>query len=181
MCVRWESDTSVTEEQRTKIASVLHEQYQRWFEWAYGFDNFPFQEVSVSVVGWAVKDESLLEGSTDGIDVYTDVDAEGIPQCAEACGRFFHQDGDYSGCAGGAERHYDHSLWLTDGMGGGAGGDWGQRIGTEYFLESLDSENIQILLHEIGHTYGLDDCESFPADNSASGSGEPRLGNGLAD
>lgn len=157
--MRWESDTSVTEDQRTKIASVLHEQYQRWFEWAYGFDNFPFQEVSVSVVGWAVKDESLLEGSTDGIDVYTDVDAEGIPQCAEACGRFFNQENDYSGCAGGAERHYDNSLWLTDGMGGGAGGDWGQRIGSEYLLESLDLENIQILLHEIGHTYGLDDCK----------------------
>lgn len=110
-------------------------------------------------MGWAVKNEALLEGSTDGIDVYTDTDAEGIPQCAEACGRFFHQDNDYSQCPGGAERHYDNSLWLTDGMGGGAGGDWGQRIGREYFMESLDMENIQILLHEIGHTYGLDDCK----------------------
>lgn len=44
-------------------------------------------------------------------------------------------------------------------MGGGAGGDWGQRIGREYFMESLNMENIQILLHEIGHTYGLDDCK----------------------
>lgn len=26
-------------------------------------------------------------------------------------------------------------------------------------MESLNMENIQILLHEIGHTYGLDDCK----------------------
>ncbi|MBE3042485.1 hypothetical protein IMZ48_07880 [Candidatus Bathyarchaeota archaeon] len=157
--MRWESNTTVSEAQRTKVATVLHEQYQRWFEWTYGFDGFPFQEVSVSVVGWAVKDTALLEGPTDGIDVYTDTDAEGIPQCAETCGRFFHQDGDYSGCEVGEDRHYDNSLWLTDGMEGGAGGDWGQRLGAELFMDSLDAENIHILLHEIGHTYGLDDCK----------------------
>lgn len=108
-------------------------------------------------MGWAVKDKSLLEGSTEGLDIYTDVDSEGIPQCAESCGRYFNQAGDYSGCEGGADRHYDQSLWLTDGMGGGAGGDWGQRIGSEYFLQALGSENIHILLHEMGHTFGLDD------------------------
>ena len=46
---------------------------------------------------------------------------------------------------------------MTDGFGGGAGGDWGQRIGTEYVMRNLNAENIHILLHEIGHTYGLDD------------------------
>lgn len=51
----------------------------------------------------------------------------------------------------------DQSLWLTDGFEGGAGGDWGQRIGTDYFLEALSSENIHILLHEMGHTFALDD------------------------
>ncbi|SPO07619.1 uncharacterized protein DNG_10314 [Cephalotrichum gorgonifer] len=157
VCVRWESDTPVSEAQRAQISTVVNQQYQRWFEWLYGFDNFPFQEVSTSVVGWAVKDASLLQGSTAGIDVYTDRDGEGAPQCAESCGRFFHQDGDYSGCPGGAERHYDNSLWLTDGMQGGAGGDWGQRIGAEYFIQSLGAENIHILLHEMGHSFGLDD------------------------
>ncbi len=49
------------------------------------------------------------------------------------------------------------SLWLTAGMTGGAGGDWGQRIGSEYYVGALDSENIHILLHEIGHGFGLDD------------------------
>ncbi|POS77132.1 cellulose-binding family II [Diaporthe helianthi] len=156
-CVRWESDTLVSQAKRDEIATVVNQQYQKWFNYLYGYDGFPYTNISVNVVGWAVKDKSLLEGSTDGLDIYTDVDSEGIPQCAESCGRFFNQGGDYSGCAGGAARHYDQSLWLTDGMGGGAGGDWGQRFGTEYFLQTLGDEDIEILLHEMGHTFGLDD------------------------
>jgi hypothetical protein len=148
-CVRWESNTAVTEARRSQIATVLSEQYQKWFEWLYGFDNFPFNNVKVNVVGWAAKDTSLLQGSTDGIEVYTTTDSGGVPECDPGCGRFFHQDGDYSRCVAGADRHYDQSLWLTDGMGGGAGGDWGQRIGTEYFLGTIDAENIHILLHEM--------------------------------
>lgn len=34
-------------------------------------------------------------------------------QCAESCGRFSHQDGNYAGCKAGADRHYDPSLRLT--------------------------------------------------------------------
>ncbi|KAH7149030.1 hypothetical protein B0J13DRAFT_594863 [Dactylonectria estremocensis] len=157
MCVRWESTDAITAAQRTKLATVVNEQYQKWFKWLYGYDNFPYTDIKVNVVGYAVKDKSLLEGDTTGLNIYTDVDSEGIPQCAEACGRYFHTDGDYSGCAAGADNHYDQSLWLTDGMEGGAGGDWGQRIGKDYFIGALDSSDVHILLHEMGHTYGLDD------------------------
>lgn len=151
MCVRWESDEPVSAAYRQEIASLLQSQYNKWFKWLYGFDNFPYTDIKVNVVGWAVKDKSLLQGSTAGIDVYTDVDREGIPQCSEKCGRFFHQDGDYSQCPGGADRHYDQSLWLTKGMGGGAGGDWGQRLSPQGVGH--------ILLHEMGHTFSLDDCK----------------------
>lgn len=65
------------------------------------------------------------------------------------------QDNNYALCPGGASRRYDMSLWLTAGMGGGAGGDWGQRVGSEYFLGALD--NPHIWLHEFGHTLALDD------------------------
>ncbi|WP_406675236.1 hypothetical protein WBK31_17305 [Nonomuraea sp. N2-4H] len=41
--------------------------------------------------------------------------------------------------------------------GGGAGGDWGQRVGSEYYMSNLDADNMHILLHEIGHSFGLDD------------------------
>lgn len=148
-CVRWESSSSVTKAQRDEISTVLAAQYAKWFSWVSGYDSFPYGNISVKVVGWAVKDTSLLEGDTSDIDVYTDVDADGIPQCAPACGRFFHQDGDYSGCSAGEDRHYDQSFWLTDGEGGGMGGDWGQRMGTEVFLDEIGLENIEILLHEM--------------------------------
>lgn len=146
----------MTEAQRAKLATIVNEQYQKWFEWVYGYDNFPYSNISVSVVGWAVKDESLLEGSTSGLEIYTDVDSEGIPQCAEACGRFFHLDGDYSGCAAGEAKHYDQSLWITDDFEGGTGGDWGQRIGTDYVLQNLETDSMHILLHEMVSRYAVE-------------------------
>lgn len=185
-CVRWESGTAVTEAQRNQIATVLQAQHDKWMQWLIGFDKFPYSSVPVKVVGWAVRDKNLLQGSTSGIDVYTNQDSGGIPECNPACGRFFHQDNNYGSCPGGASRHYDVSLWLTDGFSGGAGGDWGQRIGREYFMGALGTSNIHILLHEMvrllylvflalrppssliieqGHTYALDDCKSLPGHN----------------
>ncbi|KAH6625849.1 hypothetical protein C7974DRAFT_208568 [Boeremia exigua] len=156
-CVRWEGDAKVTAAQRAKVQAALKKQYNKWISVLAGFDGFPYKTVDVNVVGWAVKNKSQLEGDVSGITVYTDKDSEGVPQCAESCGRFFHQDNNYAACKAGAAKHYDHSLWLTPGMQGGAGGDWGQRVGQEYFMQNVDAENIHIYLHEVGHTYALDD------------------------
>ena len=173
-CVRWDSSKSVTAAQRTQVEAAVRKQFNKWIAVLAGFESFPYETVDVNVVGWAVRDKSLLQGDVSGIQVYTDTDSEGIPQCSEDCGRFFHQTGDYSKCAAGADRHYgkpsfslfsqtiliniiDQSLWLTDGFEGGAGGDWGQRVGSDYFLSALDTENIHIVLHEMGHTFALDD------------------------
>ncbi|KAL3471095.1 hypothetical protein BJX99DRAFT_33247 [Aspergillus californicus] len=156
-CVRWDSSETVTAAQREKIATAASRSYNKWIAGLAGFDDWPYDTVAVEVVGYAVRDTSLLEGDTTGLDIYTTTDADGIPECDPVCGRFFHQDGDYSSCPGGDERHYDESLWLTDGFEGGAGGDWGQRVGQEYFMENLDTEDIHIYLHEIGHTFALDD------------------------
>ncbi|KAL3417433.1 cellulose-binding family ii [Phlyctema vagabunda] len=154
-CVRWESDATITEAQRKAVAASLQTNVKKWTDNLSGFMGWPFDNIPVSVTGWAVKNTNLLQGSTSGTDVYTTTDEEGIPQCDPRCGRFFHQDNDYSTCPGGADRHYDVSLWLTAGMEGGAGGDWGQRVGSEYFLSALD--NPHIWLHEFGHTLALDD------------------------
>lgn len=156
-CVRWEGDATVTAAQRTQVETALKKQYNKWVSVLAGFDGFPYETADVNVVGWAVKNKNILQGDVSGIQVYTDVDSEGIPQCAESCGRFFHQDGNYAGCAAGADRYYDNSLWLTPNFGGGAGGDWGQRVGQEYFMGAVEDENIHIYLHEVGHTYALDD------------------------
>lgn len=159
--------------QREQVETAIRRSFNKWIGVLAGFDGFPYDTVDVNVVGWAVKDKTLLQGDTSGIQVYTDTDASGIPQCSEDCGRFFHQTGDYSQCAAGEDRHYgkltvsfyrrwltlrvDQSLWLTSGFEGGAGGDWGQRVASEYFIQNLDTENIHIVLHELGHTFALDD------------------------
>jgi hypothetical protein len=157
-CVRWDSSAPVTAEQRTAIEQSLQANVPKWTDHLTGFEGWPFQNVSAKVVGWAASDASKLQGSTDGIEVYSTADVDGIPECDPRCGRFFHQDNDYSECPSGLEGRYDMSLWLTEGMeggAGGAGGDWGQRVGSEYFLGALDQP--YIWLHEFGHTLALDD------------------------
>ncbi|TQL01286.1 cellulose binding domain-containing protein [Cellulomonas sp. SLBN-39] len=159
VCVRWDSTKPVSAALRDKIERVYAEQYQAWFDHLLNADgstwnSWPYREVDVKVVGWAVRDRSLLQWDDAAMPVYVGDIREDAPQCPEDLGRFFHQDGRYPG---GEELHYDQSLWLTDGFGGGAGGDWGQRMGTEYFLGAIDSPSITILQHEMGHTFGLDD------------------------
>jgi hypothetical protein len=105
-CVRWESSSTITAAQREQIAAAASRSYNRWISGLAGFDGWPYDTVEVNVVGYAVSDASLLEGDTTGLDIYTTTDADGIPECDPSCGRFFHQDGDYSGCAAGADRHY---------------------------------------------------------------------------
>jgi hypothetical protein len=156
-CVRWDSSASVTAAQRDQIHATLARQYKKWIDAMVGHNGFPYADVPVRVVGWAVRDRAQLQWSDSSVDIYVNNIRENAPQCSEPCGRFFNQSGNYPNCPGGVARHYDHSLWLTDGFGGGAGGDWGQRMGREYFMNNINAENLTILLHEIGHTYGLDD------------------------
>ena len=33
--------------------------------------------------------------------------------------------------------------------------NWGEELGPDYFLNNLQVENIHILLHEMGHGFGL--------------------------
>ncbi|WP_214411668.1 cellulose-binding domain-containing protein [Sphaerisporangium fuscum] len=156
-CVRWDSGARVSAALRDRVQANLARQFNKWIDQLQGWNGWPYPDVNVKVVGWAVRDRGLLEWTDNSVDVYVGDINENAPQCAPPCGRFFHQDGDYSGCPGGAAHHYDLSLWLTAGMTGGAGGDWGERIGSEYYVGALDSENIHILLHEIGHGFGIDD------------------------
>ncbi len=156
-CVRWDSTAHVTAALRDQIQAALQRQFKKWIDVMAGHNGWPYATVPVKVVGWAVRDRATLEWTDNAVDVYVNNIREDAPQCSEPCGRFFHQDGNYSGCPGGVSHHYDVSLWLTAGFSGGAGGDWGQRIGSEYFTSNLNTDNIHILLHEMGHGFGLDD------------------------
>ncbi|MDQ0905829.1 hypothetical protein ACGFXB_31690 [Streptomyces canus] len=161
-CVRWESDAPVSAALRDQVHAALKKQFGKWtaamLDNGTGTNAWPYTTVPVNIVGWAVKNRSTLQWTDNSVDIYAgNLDSGGAPQCAPDCGRFFHQDGNYSKCPGGVARHYDQSLWLTKGFQGGAGGDWGQRVGQEYFTGALAQENIHIYLHEVGHTFGLDD------------------------
>jgi hypothetical protein len=156
-CVRWDSSAPVSATLRDQIHATLARQFKKWMDVMAGHNGWPYAQVPVKVVGWAVRDRSTLQWSDNSVDVYVNDIRENAPQCATGCGRFFNQNGSYPNCPGGAARHYDMSLWLTAGMGGGAGGDWGQRVGSEYFVNNINAENLHIVLHEIGHSFGLDD------------------------
>lgn len=156
-CVRWDSSAPVSAALRDQIHAALARQFKKWMDVMVGHNGWPHASVPVTVVGWAVRDRSTLQWTDSSVDIYVNNIRENAPQCSEPCGRFFHQDGNYSGCPGGTARHYDMSLWLTAGFGGGAGGDWGQRIASEYMVNNVNTDNIHILLHEIGHSFGLDD------------------------
>jgi hypothetical protein len=156
-CVRWDSAATVSAAQRDAIHAALKRQVKKWMDVMAGHNGWPYAEVPVTIVGWAVRDRAQLQWTDSSVDIYVNNIRENAPQCSEPCGRFFNQSGTYPNCPGGVARHYDQSLWLTAGFQGGAGGDWGQRIGSEYFLGALAQDDIHILLHEIGHTFGLDD------------------------
>ena len=86
-----------------------------WTSWS-GHNAWPYANVPVRVVGWAVRDRSQLQWTDTSVDIYVNNIRENAPQCAEPCGRFFHQDGNYSGCPGGAARHYDHVALADRGL-----------------------------------------------------------------
>ncbi|ETN01418.1 hypothetical protein F441_18482 [Phytophthora nicotianae CJ01A1] len=83
-------------------------------------------------------------------------DADGVPQCPEACYKHkdFATNAETSACKGVP---FDMSLWPTLCQGGGAGGDWGQRIDEDAMISSINEEQVVMVAHEIGHVFGLAD------------------------
>lgn len=161
-CVRYESTVTMSAVQRDKLEAALERNVNEWIEKLDGVDCFPYDHVPVKVVGWAAMNRSTFgwpDGDHPGLLYIGDDTFENAPQCAQACGRFFNRQAgfQYPGCSGGRANHYDMSLWLTEGMNGGAGGDWGQRVGRGYFMNAIDQTTLHILSHEIGHGFGFPD------------------------
>ncbi|KAF2027292.1 hypothetical protein EK21DRAFT_114923 [Setomelanomma holmii] len=105
-----------------------------------------------------MKDKSLLEGDTTGLDIYTTTNTDGVPECDPRCYRALHLDGDMSQCPGGKTSRGTTSVWLDESLAGKFGGygyNQGEELGPDYFLDNLETENIHILLHEMGHGFGL--------------------------
>ena len=106
-CVRWDSSARSSATLRDQIHTALSRQFAKWMNVMAGHNNWPYTNVPVRVVGWAVRDRATLQWSDSSVDIYVNNIRENAPQCSEPCGRFFHQDGNYGGCPGGAAAHYD--------------------------------------------------------------------------
>ena len=179
--VRWESDEPVTAAQRDQIAVMIEHQINKWCQvWLTGYDCWPYDRIRVNVVAWAVKDRATLQWNDadwDGkvyVGIYESYDTQrNEPTGPRECNRFYNQNGRYPNCQ---NEHFDMSLWCTKGFQGGAGGDWGQRLSSTYILQNLYSENVHILLHEIGHSFSLPDFyESFQFPPASTGGLPPAI------
>jgi hypothetical protein len=158
-CVRWNTALTSSATNRTKTEAALQRSLNSWVETLVGFEGFPLTEANVEVVGYAVKDMALLEGDASAIDVYTTADADGVPECDTRCYRGAYLDDlqELASCPGGEASRYDISLWLDGSLTdvGGYGYNWGEELPPTYFFQTIDDENVHILLHEMGHGFGL--------------------------
>ncbi|OBR13394.1 Cellulose-binding family ii [Colletotrichum higginsianum IMI 349063] len=160
VCVRWGSNKTLTETTRQQIASQHTKLYNYWFRWLSGHDNFPFEEVKINYIGWAVRDRVQLQGSLDGLDVYTGyTDEQGDLDCNPACSVEKHLDGDFSDCPGGRDHRYHQFLFLNPAWGEyNMGAAMGYGIDVSFHgWETVGSKmgDWPLLLHEMGHTLGF--------------------------
>ena len=158
-CVRWNTDAhKSTAADRKKIGPAIQRNMQKWIDTLAGFEGFPLTKVNIKVNGYAVKNKNMIQGDTSGLNIYTTADNNGVPECDVRCYRGAHLDGNLSQCPGGVKNRYDISLWLDkelEGQMGGYGYNWGQELGPDYVLNNLNSEDIHIMQHEMGHGFGL--------------------------
>ena len=174
--VKWQSHKQLTLEQRQKMEKLVSDSINGWNSWLAGYKNWPYEHIDVKIVGWAVIDEScILDRQPDEI-VYTDTipydsqydnvpDRENNPVpdkeplAPSSLSRFDHfSDPNYE-YPGGLDKRFDMYLWGTQGFPsiGGCGGDWGQRLSDDAYINMLDGSNIHVLEHEIGHGFGMTD------------------------
>lgn len=181
--VRWQSYKTVTYEQRQQFEKLASDCVNAWNDYLRGYDGWEYDHIDVKVVGWAVLDKSCLLDLHDDEIVYDnliepydsqydtsngiEVIPDKLPSAPSELSRFDHfTDKSYS-YPGGLDKRFDMYLWATQGFPsiGGAGGDWGQRLSDDAYLNMLDGSNLHVLVHEIGHGFGITD---FYGENGAN-------------
>lgn len=172
-CVRWQSKNALSQSDRDKTVKMISSQLNTWVKELQGYENWPYDTVYVKVIGWAADNASKFTDLRSDEKVYTAyTESDGtfptLPRCPDACNRMEHYTNksyDYSSCEGG--ERFDMSLWITDDFVGGTGGDWGQRTSYSDFSYAINSSFPQIIGHETGHGFGLDDFyETYQIPNS---------------
>ncbi|EGZ22942.1 neutral zinc metallopeptidase [Phytophthora sojae] len=158
-CVRWDNNKKLTKAVASKFEAMLEKQMNLWNRWLVGYECWPINKIEISIVGYAVRDKSIMDWSDDSLGtIYEGIlDDEGSPKCPDEC--YKHQgqaaSADTSGCKG---KPFDMSLWPSTKPGEGAigtGGDWGQRVEVNDMLATMDQSDMMVLLHEMGHGFGL--------------------------
>ncbi|KAE8909418.1 hypothetical protein PF005_g19141 [Phytophthora fragariae] len=180
-CVRWDTSKKLTKAVASKFQAMLERQINVWNRWLAGYDCWPYDKINISVVGFAVRSKSIMDWDDDSLGpIYEGIlDDEGSPKCPDEC--YKHQDqaasSDTSGCKG---KPFDMSLWPTARPGDspddtvtlpedvdGHGGDWGQRVWVVDMLKDIDQAELYVLLHEMGHGFGLP--EMYVDENKPAG------------
>ncbi|MDE6519206.1 MAG: dockerin type I repeat-containing protein [Ruminococcus sp.] len=175
--VRWQTDKSITLEQRQNLQKVLEKSVNDWTDNLVGYENWQYSHVNVKIVGWAVLDKNCLLDLQPDETVYTDTspydptyDIQSgmgdsriptlMPEAPIELFRYEHwRDPDWS-YNGSYENRYDMQLTATLGMinMGGYGYYWGQQLSDEAVLGLADgSTSVHILEHEVGHGFGFTD------------------------
>lgn len=170
--IRWQSYKTVTLEQRQQFEQMIEDSVNAWTDWLVGYENWPYEHIDVKVVGWAVLDknclldlqpdevvyDNLISDYDSGYDTSNGIEEipDKLPSAPSELSRFDHfteTDYVYPG------ERFDMYLWATQGFPsiGGCGGDWGQRLSDDAYLNMLSGTGIHVLEHEIGHGFGLTD------------------------
>ncbi|MBN2035467.1 MAG: hypothetical protein JW768_01875 [Chitinispirillaceae bacterium] len=153
--VRWESDQTVTLQQRRNIAGMIYDGVNEWVRPLMGYEDFPFGEIAVSVVGWAVQRESLVLDKQPNEIIWVNSNHETpfsgyttgfICSAPRERSRFINYptinrtsggpvNYKWPESIGGRNGRFDKYLWLTQnkegGNGSAEGGDWGFRWGNQ--------------------------------------------------
>lgn len=177
--IRWDSYKTITLEQRQQLENVLNDALNQWNDCLEGYENWPFDDVNVKIVGWSVLDESCLLDIQPNEVVYTETmdstmrdyiidcgmasDASSIPYLEPSepidISRYVHWS-DSNWAYKDDDNRYDMFLEGIDGLinMGGFGWHYGQYLSTDAILGLINGTTSQhILLHEMGHGFGFPD------------------------
>ncbi|MBR3630423.1 MAG: hypothetical protein IKN55_08140 [Oscillospiraceae bacterium] len=178
--IRWDSYQTITYEQRQKLETVLNEALNKWNDCLEGYANWPFDDVTVKIVGWSVLDRNCLQNIHADEVVYTETmnstmrddiissgmaaDAARIPTIEPSeptdISRYAHWYDENWNYNGSYDNRYDMFLEGIDGMidQGGFGWHYGQYLSADAILGLINGTTSQhILLHEMGHGFGFPD------------------------
>lgn len=165
-CGRWQSTQKLTLENRKKLEQTVSTKINNWAKLLRGYDHWPYGEIPVKIVGWAVLDASVVVDKQPDEIIYTIVEHDpvsdqdsrvpaNVPIAPNACSRFEHFSDaryTYESCPGGAANRFDMYLWSTTNWSGAVGGDWGQRMSEGSWLSGS-----MMIDHEMGHGFGITD------------------------